>query len=46
MTQIVSPIIRTIQFNYYEAGQRAMLEVRQLIKGESIEESIVIPVKL
>lgn len=46
MTQIVSPIIRTIQFNYFEAGQRAMLEVRQLIKGEAIEETIVIPVKL
>ncbi len=46
MTQIVSPSIRTIQFNYFEAGKRAMTEVRQLLKNEKTEESVVIPVKL
>lgn len=34
MTQIVSPVIQTVSYNYFEAGEQALKEINQLLKGE------------
>ena len=32
MTQIVSPVIQTVSYNYFEAGKQALKEINQLLK--------------
>lgn len=46
MTQLVSPSIKTVQFNYFEAGQRAIKEIQQLLNQEHPPYSVTINVKV
>ena len=46
MTQVVSPVIETICFNYQEAGEQALKEINQLLNHQSTELKIKIPVIL
>ena len=46
MTQIVSPVIQTVSYNYFEAGEQALKEINQLLKGEQTALKIKIPIQL
>ena len=43
MTQIVSPVIQTVSYNYFE---QALKEINQLLKGEQTALKIKIPIQL
>lgn len=46
MTQIVSPVIQTVSYNYFKAGEQALKEINQLLKGEQTALKIKIPIQL
>ncbi|UDI77881.1 LacI family DNA-binding transcriptional regulator [Staphylococcus taiwanensis] len=45
MTQLVSPTIKTVKFNYFEAGTKAMSQLHDLIFSENVVTETIIPVK-
>lgn len=44
MTQIVTPAIHTVHFNYFEAGEQAFKVINQLLNDKQTELNIKIPV--
>ena len=44
MTQLVSPAIKTVYFNYLRAGQEAMRQLQRLIFSNETNRSITIPI--
>ncbi|UMT77537.1 LacI family DNA-binding transcriptional regulator [Staphylococcus roterodami] len=46
MTQLVSPTIKTIHYNYYEAGQCAMEEIQQMLKKKDLPYSVTVEVSI
>ncbi|MDT3898754.1 substrate-binding domain-containing protein, partial [Staphylococcus aureus] len=46
MTQLVSPSIKTIHYNYFEAGQCAMEEIQQMLKKQDMPYSVTVDVNI
>lgn len=46
LTQLVTPTIQTVHFNYYQAGQQAMEEIQQILHNTEPPQSVTIEVEI
>lgn len=46
MTQLVSPTIKTVKFNYFEAGKQAMKQLHELIFSKNVVQETVLLIEI